>query len=1255
MPVPCVRWIAVAVCLAVLPLALSAAVPAAERDALLALYQSTGGAEWSDRSGWLGAPGTECSWTGVTCDGAGGAVVGVILPDNSLHGTLPDLSALTRLETLTLSFNQIAGPIPQTLGAISTLDRLELAGNQFTGMIPASLSNLSALRTLDLSDNLLTGPIPGFVGTLSSLEWLDLHGNQLSGPIPDSYASLSALTWLDLRGNAVGGAIPPWIGELPNLEGLLLAGTGLSGSIPESIGQLTRLSNLVLTANRLSGPIPSSIGELRDLAYLTLDRNQLSGEIPDGLWTLTELRELRLDDNELTGTIPSAAGQLAHVEVMLLGTNHLSGTIPASIGGLDSVVVLGLGSNRLEGAIPPEIGQLSRLEALDLDQNRLRGAIPSTLMDLAALADGGLRIGYNLLEASSPALRAFLDEKSDGAWESTQTIAPANVSIGERTDRSIVVSWTPIEYQLDGGGYEVVATPAGGGAPIVATSASKSHDSVILRGAEPSTSYSIAVRTTTHPHGYQQNFLRSDAAPAVNATTSARQFRPAEVDLVRAPMGLIRAGGETVVQDSFVLANFGDVATTITLGRTETFFTQTPESFTLAPGAAQTVVLAPAPGVAPGSYYGYSAPQGDGVAPGFLVQVILLAVETAQGAALAEAVSGRVDVAGEAGTDSVGTATFRNVGAADVAGVLLSDVDWIRTRPEAIAIPPGEVRSVSFDILRSRRPVDTGAVSGTVRLVYVAGGMGSQSLDATPSNGSGVSSTLVTVVDTARPPVAPGSIPALAAGEIARLIPGIASLESPGSTIVSDVVLTNSFGARPLSDVRIFYRPHGGAARVATLGSLAPSQTVGLSDVVNVYGAPRGVGTLHVRSRDADKLQISASLVQAISTGIGATALPVFRSDRAISGGERLHLVGFPPGSAERSVVYLQETSGGTAEVQIEFLDATGNPVGSRLDRAVGPFEAVELTEAVPPQAATAIVELTPSSSGDLVAWTLVSDLDGSRWPVVDWNRFAAIPSGGAIRIGPVGASDGGENRVRRRPVRRGGSGSGSSISSASSPVRTVVTLFNSAQGPGRAKLTLHESSGVRWEREVTVAARRTITIEDAATFVRGSTLGSMGSLTIAPLEGALHAAARSAGGGGVALPIAAATSGARLGQSMRFAGLHDSTRATVEAGRPGTYRTGFGMTEAAGGSVTVRAEVVLAGRESRVAAQIARDFQLGPNQTLFFGDMLRAIVGELRETRFGDLRDLQLELRVVSGDGAALFFIRSEENASKDAVLRTE
>ena len=39
----------------------------AEREALIALYNSTDGPNWTTNTGWLGESGTECTWYGITC------------------------------------------------------------------------------------------------------------------------------------------------------------------------------------------------------------------------------------------------------------------------------------------------------------------------------------------------------------------------------------------------------------------------------------------------------------------------------------------------------------------------------------------------------------------------------------------------------------------------------------------------------------------------------------------------------------------------------------------------------------------------------------------------------------------------------------------------------------------------------------------------------------------------------------------------------------------------------------------------------------------------------------------------------------------------------------------------------------------------------------------------------------------------------------------------------------------------------------
>ena len=88
-------------------------IPQAERDALLAFYSSTQGDGWTNRTGWLGDPGTEPGWFGVTCDEANTHVIGIELPSNNLTGYIPpQIGDFPQLQTLVLTWNGLSGSVP---------------------------------------------------------------------------------------------------------------------------------------------------------------------------------------------------------------------------------------------------------------------------------------------------------------------------------------------------------------------------------------------------------------------------------------------------------------------------------------------------------------------------------------------------------------------------------------------------------------------------------------------------------------------------------------------------------------------------------------------------------------------------------------------------------------------------------------------------------------------------------------------------------------------------------------------------------------------------------------------------------------------------------------------------------------------------------------------------------------------------------------------------------------------------------------
>ena len=380
---------------------------AADRAALVALYNATDGPNWKNNQNWLSDEPLD-EWYGVTVQN--GRVTRLFLHENQLMGPIPsalgnlakleslqissnrltgtipaELSNLANLEWLYLDSNQLTGTIPSELGDLANLERLVLSGNQLTGTIPPELGDLANLKRLSLPANQLTGTIPPELGDLANLRALWLFGNQLTGAIPSELGNLANLEQLSLPANQLTGAIPSELGNLANLEELTLFRNQLTGAIPPELGDLVNLERLYFSDNRLTGAIPSELGNLANLQELSLSNNQLTGPIPPELGNLANLQRLWLAGNELTGTIPPELSNLANLQGLWLAGNELTGTIPPELSNLANLEDLRLFGNHLTGAIPPELGDLANLESVDLSSNQLTGAIPPELSNLANL------------------------------------------------------------------------------------------------------------------------------------------------------------------------------------------------------------------------------------------------------------------------------------------------------------------------------------------------------------------------------------------------------------------------------------------------------------------------------------------------------------------------------------------------------------------------------------------------------------------------------------------------------------------------------------------------------------------------------------------------------------------------------------------------------------------------------------------------------------------------------------------------------
>lgn len=146
-----------------------------------------------------------CQWRGVKC--GQGRVVRLVLQGAGLRGTFkPDtLSRLDQLRVLSLQNNSLYGTVPD-LSGLFNLKSLFLSHNSFSGSFPASILTLHRLRVLDLSSAGFSGPIPGQITGLDRLDTLRLEWNSFTGPLPPLNQTL--LNTFNVSGNNLTGPIP---------------------------------------------------------------------------------------------------------------------------------------------------------------------------------------------------------------------------------------------------------------------------------------------------------------------------------------------------------------------------------------------------------------------------------------------------------------------------------------------------------------------------------------------------------------------------------------------------------------------------------------------------------------------------------------------------------------------------------------------------------------------------------------------------------------------------------------------------------------------------------------------------------------------------------------------------------------------------------------------------------------------------------------------------------------------------------------
>ncbi|KAG0528965.1 hypothetical protein BDA96_05G057500 [Sorghum bicolor] len=327
---------------------------------------------------------------------------------NFFHGHIPSsLANASDLANIDMSSNNFTGAVPSSIGKLRNLYWLNLELNKLKARNSQdweflySLGNCTKLQRLSLSYNQLEGHVPTSLGNLSSeLHTLLLGYNQLSGGFPSGVANLRNLIQFGLPGNQFTGKVPEWLETIKSLQLLDLANNNFTGFIPSSLSNLSQLSYLQLKYNKFEGRLPASIGNLQNLRVCTFSNNFLHGGVPKEMFGIPSILYIDLSANHLHGQLPYEVGNAKALVHLNLSSNMLFGDIPTTIANCENLEYIGLQHNSFGGSIPITLDNISGLQTLNLSHNNLIGSIPMSLSNLRYLEQ--LDLSFNNISGEVP-------------------------------------------------------------------------------------------------------------------------------------------------------------------------------------------------------------------------------------------------------------------------------------------------------------------------------------------------------------------------------------------------------------------------------------------------------------------------------------------------------------------------------------------------------------------------------------------------------------------------------------------------------------------------------------------------------------------------------------------------------------------------------------------------------------------------------------------------------------------------------------
>ena len=429
-------------------------VPDLEREALIAIYNSTNGSSWNnDLSSnsyqgvfWVADINQKRNvgaWFGVTTAIINGQkhVTKVELNSNLLEGTIPsEIKNLTQLKELELSSNAIS-ELPSEIGELTYLEQLTLSG-QYNSTnteyvlknIPSEINNIISLKRLDIDGNQIEGNLN--LSNLVNLDALSVSSNQITGlkigispnVFDGSYDSEGQYSRTFSFYNQYLNCVAVPQNTIADWEA-----TSFAASYPNIVwGQDCTVYNNVPDAEKQA---------LIDM-YTNLDGANWANNTN---WSGNTGRVMNATTNVTTwyGVTTKIVDGGKHITSLHLNNNKLDGTISSSIGNINKIEELILSSNKLSGILPKEISNLSNLKTAYFQDNQLSGKLPdlSGITKLETLYISTNKFQFGGFEDEFPSYQNLTNPWNSGAYYSPQSKSG--------TEESIEIGFTGVTLEAE--------------------------------------------------------------------------------------------------------------------------------------------------------------------------------------------------------------------------------------------------------------------------------------------------------------------------------------------------------------------------------------------------------------------------------------------------------------------------------------------------------------------------------------------------------------------------------------------------------------------------------------------------------------------------------------------------------------------------------------------------------------------------------------------------------------------------------------